>query len=209
MKKEIIPIEGIARSIRYLRGEKVLLDFDLAALYGVATKVLNQAVKRNRGRFPDDFMFQLSAGETANLKSQFVISSSQDVVDKRFLKNRSQIVTGPLKHRELRSRPFAFTEQGVAMLSSVLNSERAVKVNIAIMRAFVKLRETIETNRELAQKFSELEKRVGRHDEEIAAILEAIRQLMASPEKPRREIGFHVREKAARYGTRKVSIRHV
>jgi hypothetical protein len=209
MKKEIIPIEGISRSIRYLRGEKVLLDFDLAALYGVATKVLNQAVKRNRGRFPDDFMFQLSARETANLKSQFVILGSQDVVDKRFLKNRSQIVTGPLKHRELRSRPFAFTEQGVAMLSSVLNSERAVKVNIAIMRAFVKLRETIETNRELAQKFSELEKRVGRHDEEIAAILEAIRQLMASPEKPRREIGFHVREKAARYGTRKVSIRHV
>ena len=208
MSKEIVSIDRIAHRIHLLRGQKVMLDFDLAALYGVATKVLNQAVKRNRGRFPDDFMFQLSAGETANLKSQFVISSSQDVVDKRFLRNRSQIVTGPLKHRELRSRPFAFIEQGVAMLSSVLNSERAVKVNIAIMRAFVKLRETLETNRELAQKFSELEKRVGRHDEEIAAILEAIRQLMAPPEKPRREIGFHVREKTARYRTRKVSIRH-
>jgi hypothetical protein len=209
MSREIVSIDRIAHRNHFLRGHKVIHDFDLSALYGVATKVLNQAVKRNRGRFPDDFMFQLSAGETANLKSQFVISSSQHGVDKRFLKNRSKIVTGPLKHRELRSRPFAFTEQGVAMLSSVLNSERAVKVNIAIMRAFVKLRETIETNRELAQKFSELEKRVGRHDEEIAAILEAIRQLMASPEKPRREIGFHVREKAARYGTRKVSIRHV
>jgi len=103
---------------------------------------------------------------------------------------------------------YAFTEQGVAMLSSVLNSERAVKVNIAIMRAFVKLRRTLETNREIARKFSELEKRVGKHDEEIDAILEAIRQLMAPPKRPRREIGFHVREKTARYRTRKVSIRH-
>ena len=102
-----------------------------------------------------------------------------------------------------RHRPYAFTEQGIAMLSSVLNSERAVKVNIAIMRAFVKLRQTLETNRELAQKFSELEQRVGKHDEEIAAILEAIRQLMAPPEKPRREIGFHVRERAPRYRVRK------
>ena len=98
-----------------------------------------------------------------------------------------------------RALPYAFTEQGVAMLSSVLNSERAVKVNIAIMRAFVKLRETLETNRELARKFAELEKHVGKHDEKIDAILEAIRQLMAPPKEPRREIGFHVREKALRY----------
>jgi len=102
-----------------------------------------------------------------------------------------------------RRLPYAFTEQGVAMLSSVLNSERAVKVNIAIMRAFVKLRETLDTNRELARKFAQLERRVGKHDEEIAAILEAIRQLMAAPEKPRREIGFHVREKAPLYRVRK------
>jgi hypothetical protein len=98
-----------------------------------------------------------------------------------------------------RARPHAFTEQGIAMLSSVLNSERAVKVNIAIMRPFVKLRQMLDTNRELAPKFSELEARVGKHDEDIAGILEAIRQLMAPPEKPRREIGFHVREKAPRY----------
>lgn len=103
------------------------------------------------------------------------------------------------KHRGKRYRPYAFTEQGVAMLSSVLKSERAVKVNIAIMRAFVRLRETIETNRELAQKFAKLEKHVGKHDEEIAGIIDAIRQLMAPPAKPRREIGFHVREKAPRY----------
>ena len=100
-----------------------------------------------------------------------------------------------------RGCPYAFTEQGVAMLSSVLKSERAVKVNIAIMRAFVKLRETLETNREFARKFSELEKHVGKHDDEIAAIIDAIRQLMAPPPKPRREIGFHVREKAQRYRT--------
>ena len=101
-----------------------------------------------------------------------------------------------------RGYPYAFTEQGVAMMSSILNSPRAVKVNIAIMRAFVKLRETLETNRELAHKFSELQQRVGKHDEEIAAIINAIRQLMAPPERSRREIGFHVREKAPRYRTR-------
>jgi hypothetical protein len=208
MRKAIIPIDRIAQKIHLLRGQKVMLDFDLAALYGAATKVLNQAVKRNRRRFPGDFMFQLSAGETANLKSQFKISGSQGVGDKRFPKNRSQFVTGPLKHRELRSRPYAFTEQDVAMLSSVLNSGRAVRVNIAIMRAFVKLRETLETNRALTKKFEELEWRVGRHEEEISAILEAIRQLMAPPKQPHRDIGFHVREKAAHYRTRKVSFRH-
>jgi hypothetical protein len=181
MGKQVIPIERIARAILVIRREKVMLDSDLAALYGVTTGNLNKAVKRNAERFPIDFMFQLDAEEVANLKFQFGISSWGG----------------------RRRRPYAFTEQGVAMLSSVLNSERAVKVNIAIMRAFVQLRETLDTNRELARKFSELEKRVGKHDDEIAAILEAIRQLMAPPEKARREIGFHVREKAPRYRVRK------
>jgi ORF6N domain len=202
MTKEIIPLERVAQSIYLLRGQKVMLDVDLAVLYGVATKVLNQAVKRNRERFPPDFTFQLNGKETANLRSRFVISSLQPAKNQGNLSNRSQIVTGSFKHRETRSRPYAFTEQGVAMLSSVLNSERAVKVNIAIMRAFVNLRETLETNRELARKFAELEKRVGKHDEKIDAILEAIRQLMAPPTKPRREIGFHIRERAPRYRTR-------
>ena len=181
MGKEVIPIERIARAILVIRREKVMLDSDLAALYGVTTGNLNKAVKRNAERFPTDFMFQLDAEEVANLKFQFGISSWGG----------------------RRRLPYAFTEQGVAMLSSILNSERAVKVNIAIMRAFVQLRETLETNRELARKFSELEQRVGKHDDEIAAILEAIRQLMAPPEKARREIGFHVREKAPRYRVRK------
>ena len=182
MSKKIIPIERIAQRIRHLRGEKVLFDSDLAQLYGVTTGNLNKAVNRNRDRFPSDFMFQLTAEEAKHLIFQIGRSKGR----------------GGRRHR-----PHAFTEQGVAMLSSVLNSERAVKVNIAIMRAFVRLRQTLETNRELARKFSGLERRVGKHDEEIAAIIEAIRQLMAPLEKPRREIGFHVREKTSRYRVRK------
>src|SRR6266704_3875547 len=181
MSKEIVSIEHIARSIFVIRGQKVMLDFDLAALYGVLSGHLNRDVKRNIGRFPIDFMFQLGVEEAHNLKCQI----------------------GILSWGGRRSSPYAFTEQGIAMLSSVLKSERAVKVNIAIMRALVKLRQLLNVNRELAKKFSELEQRVGKHDEDITAILEAIRQLMAPPEKPRREIGFHVREKVPRYRVRK------
>src|SRR5947209_5761916 len=159
MSKEIVPVERIAQRILFLRGERVLLDRDLAALYGVETRALNQAVKRNANRFPGDFVFTLSRSEIVRI-SQTVTSSSG-------LKYSKQVR--------------AFTEEGVAMLSSVLHSDRAVKVNIAIMRAFVKLRETLESNRELARKFAELEKRVGTHDEEIKAIIEAIRQLMTPP----------------------------
>src|SRR6266478_2929606 len=180
MSKQIISVGRITRSIVVIRGQKVMLSQDLAALYGVAVKALNQAVKRHARRFPGDFVFQLTFEEFDNLKSQFVTSS-----------------WGGIR----RALPYAFTEQGVAMLSSVLNSERAVKVNIAIMRAFVKLRRILETSRDLARKFSDLERRVGKHDEEIAGIIEAIRQLMAPAEKPRREIGFHVREKTPRYQT--------
>jgi hypothetical protein len=179
MTKDIIPIQQV---IRFVREERVLLDFDLARLYGVTTGNLNKAVSRNRDRFPTDFMFQLTAEETKSLIFRVGISKGR----------------GGRRHF-----PYAFTEQGVAMLSSVLNSKRAVKMNIAIMRAFVKLRRTLETSRELARKFAELENRVGKHDQEIAAIIEAIRQLMAPPKAPRREIGFHVREKAPRYRTPK------
>ena len=182
MRAEIIPVEAIAQVIYALRGQRVLLDRDLAALYGVETRALNQAVKRNAARFPSDFMFQLSRQEIGRI-SQSVTS-----------------LTGLKFSKQVR----AFTEEGVAMLSSVLNSERAVQVNIAIMRAFVRLRQTLETNRALARKFAELEARVGKHDEEIGAIIEAIRQLMSPPKKPRREIGFHIREEATRgYRVRK------
>src|SRR6266536_2247163 len=173
MKKEIIPLQQIAKAIHWVRGEKVLLDFDLATLYGVPTKTLNQAVKRNATRFPEDFMFQLSAEETRFLRSQFVTAKSQAADNQWILPNWSQFVTSSRKHRGRRYRPYAFTEQGVAMLSSVLNSERAVKVNIANHRPFRTPRQTVEANRELAGKLSEPEKRVGKHDEEIDAILEA------------------------------------
>ena len=137
MSKAIIPVSKIAQSIHLLRGQKVMLDLDLAVLSGVETKVLNQAVKRNRRRFPEDFMFQLTGGEIAYLRSQFLTSKQQLIESKVVASNWSQFVTGPDKRGGVRYRPYAFTEQGVAMLSSVLKSERAVKVNIAIMRAFV------------------------------------------------------------------------
>jgi len=200
MNEEVIRADRIAASIHFIRGQKVMFDFDLAALYGVATRVLNQAVKRNAARFPRDFMFRLNAEEVGRLGSQIVALKVEPSRGK--VCSRSQFVT--LKRGEnIKYRPCAFTEQGVAMLSSVLRSERAVQVNIAIMRAFVQLRSALESNRELARKFAELEERVGKHDEDIAAIIEAIRQLIAPEKKPRREIGFHVRETAPRYGTRK------
>ena len=183
MSEEVIAVEQIARTILLLRGQKVLLDADLARLYGVTTKVLNQAVRRNRERFPDDFMFRLTAEEAKRSRSQFVTLK---------------------RGQNIKYRPYAFTEQGVAMLSSVLRSGQAVQVNIAIMRAFVKLREVLDSNRELARRFADLEQRVGKHDEEIAAIIEAIRQLIAPAEKTKREIGFHARETSPRYRTRRV-----
>jgi hypothetical protein len=178
MSKEIIPIERVVQSVPWIRGQKVLIASDLATLYGVTTGNLNKAVSRNRDRFPSDFMFQVTAEEAQDLISQI-----------RRSKRR-----GGCRHR-----PYAFTEQGIAMLSSVLNSDRAIRINIAIMRAFVKLRQMLDVNREHARKFSELEGRVDKHDEDIAEILEAIRRLMAPREKPRSEIGFHVREKVSRY----------
>ena len=168
---QTILTEQVERKIYLIRGHKVLLDSDLAGLYDVPAKVLNQAVKRNTERFPDDFMFQLTWEEAGEL-------------------SRSQIVT--LKWGEnVKYRPYAFTEQGVAMLSSVLRSKRAVMVNIAIMRAFVKLRRMLAANKELAQKLAEMERKLEGHDREIRSLFDAIRQLMATPERPRHRIGFH------------------
>ena len=166
---DLIPSERIEKRILLLRGQKVMLSTDLAELYEVAPKVLVQAVKRNSTRFPGDFMFQLDLQEVRNLKSQFVTSSWGG---------------------RRRAAPYAFTEQGVAMLSSVLKSERAVQVNIAIMRAFVKLREILSTHKELAHKLGQLERKIERHDEEIKVIFDAIRQLMSPPEPKRKKIGF-------------------
>jgi hypothetical protein len=164
-------IEAIVSRILFIRGHKVMIDVDLAALYGVGTKVLVQAVKRNSERFPDDFMFQLTNQEVKNLRSQFVTSSSG--------------------HGGRRTPPYAFTEQGVAMLSSVLNSTQAIAVNIEIIRAFVRLREMLASNKELAAKLEELERKLQTHDQAIAGILNAIRELMKPPEPAhKRPIGF-------------------
>lgn len=162
------PVEVVASRILLLRNQKTLLDADLADLYEVPTKVLLQAVKRNLERFPDDFMFQLTDQEFSHLRSQSVTSSWGG---RRFA-------------------PYAFTEQGVAMLSSVLNSSRAISVNIEIMRAFVKLREMLATNKGLAAKLNAMEHKLESHDQAIAGVLNAIRELMRPPETKKRPIGF-------------------
>lgn len=166
----IVPIERINHSILLVRGHKVLLDADLAELYGVATKVLLQAVKRNLERFPRDFMLQLTAKEWLTLRSQVVTSNAQ--------------------RGGRRYAPYAFTEQGVAMLSSILNSSRAIAVNIEIMRTFVRMRELLASNKELALKLAELESKISTHDQAITGILKAIRELMNPPAPKRRGIGF-------------------
>jgi ORF6N domain len=176
----VIAVEQIERLILLVRGHKVMLDADLAKLYGVETRSLVQTVKRNSNRFPADFMLQLAQEEAQALRSQSVISK-QRRGGRRYL-------------------PYVFTEQGVAMLSSVLNSERAVEINIEIMRAFVRLREVISSNKDLAQKLDALERKISGHDVHIRSLFEAIRQLMKPPEPSKRKIGFLVKERATRYG---------
>jgi hypothetical protein len=179
--ESLIPLKRIESLIYLLRGQKAMPDRHLAELYGVETRALNQAVRRNRERFPEDFMFCLTRGEIMRISQ--IVTSSQ-------IKYSKQV--------------YAFTEQGVAMLSSVLNSPRAVQINIAIMRAFVRLRQMLASNAELAQKLAEMEKR---YDAQFKLVLEIIRQLTSpsepEPPPPRKQIGFHIRERGAPYHVRK------
>jgi hypothetical protein len=163
--KQIIPIETIQNHIFFIRGKKVMLNTHLAELYGIETRVLMQAVKRNTDRFPDDFMFVLTRDEIQRI-SQIVIS---------------------LKYSKV---VYVFTEQGIAMLSSVLNSQRAIQINIAIMRTFVKIREILSTHKDLVKKLEELERKFEAHDHQIKAVFDAIRQLMVPPKKKRYKVGF-------------------
>lgn len=167
VRRSPLPVAVVERRIYLIRGQKVMLDADLAALYEVATRVLIQAVKRNPTRFPEDFMFQLTAKEALSLRSQ-IVTSKEGRGGRRYL-------------------PYVFTEQGVAMLSSVLNSERAIEVNIVIMRAFVRLREMMLSNDELNRKINALERK---YDENFQTVFAALRALLAAPERPRRQIGF-------------------
>ena len=183
--QSLIPVERIDRSILLIRGQKVMLDNDLASLYGVETKKLIQAVKRNIERFPGDFMFQLTWDEAEILRSQLGVSSLRDG---ELL--RSQIATLKRGHN-VKYRPYAFTEQGVAMLSSVLRSPRAVSVNIEIMRAFVRLRQMLLSHADLARKLNALEKK---YDSQFKVVFDALRQLMQPPVKPKRSIGFHAKQ---------------
>lgn len=178
--RSLIPIERIERMILLIRGQKVMLDSDLAELYGVTTKRLNEQVRRNLSRFPEDFVFQLTESESDLLRSKIATSK-----------------TGRGGRRYL---PYVFTEQGVAMLSSVLNSERAIKVNIEIMRAFVRLRQILASNKELAKKLNELEKK---YDAQFKIVFDVIRELMRTPEPKKRPIGFLVEEPKVPYITKK------
>jgi hypothetical protein len=166
-----VSVEHIRRTILLLRGQRVILDADLAALYGVTTKRLNEQVKRNAERFPQDFMVRLSRAEAEAL-------------------NRSQFATGSRKHRNPRFPPYAFTEHGAIMAATILNSQRAVEVSIYVVRAFVKLREMLTSNVEFGRRFDELEGKLKHHDEAITAILSAIRELMHPPAPKQRSIGF-------------------
>lgn len=179
MSSLIIPNEIIQNKIFLLRNKRIILDKDIARMYGVSTSRLNEQVKRNLKRFPDDFMFQLSKEEFNTLISQ--------------------IATSKIKRGGTRKLPYAFTEQGVAMLSSVLKSERAISVNIQIVRVFVKLREILSTHIELANKLKELELKIESHDEQITTLFEAINQLLLPPEKPKPPIGFLVKEPKQKY----------
>ena len=221
----IIAAEPVESLIRVVRGQRVILDADLAQVYGVTTKVLNQAVRRNRERFPSDFMFQLTAKEVANLRSQFVTSNSEEdcsrsqTVTLNDEANRSQIATASdeamrsqivtASKRNIRFLPYAFTEHGAIQAANILNSDRAVQMGVFVVRAFVKMRETLVAHRELAGKLAELERnllaRLDTHDHLITGIIKELHRLANPPESSRKQIGFQVRERQAIYRAKRKS----
>ncbi|MGA3083770.1 MAG: ORF6N domain-containing protein [Thermodesulfobacteriota bacterium] len=178
--ESLVPVEVIEKKILLIRGHKVMLDSDLAELYGVETKALKRSVKRNIDRFPEDFLIQINSEEFESLRYHF----------------------GTSKRGGVRYLPYAFTENGVAMLSSILNSKRAIQVNIQIMRTFTRLREILASHKDLARRLDNLEKK---NDGQFKIVFDALRALMAPPIKPKRKIGFDLKEKQARYSIKKSS----
>ncbi len=175
-------IDNVEGAIYLIRGQRVMLDSDLAAIYGVTTKRLNEQLRRNRKRFPQDFAFQLTTEEFRNLRPQFATSKGRG--GRRYF-------------------PWVFTEHGAIMLASVLNSDIAVQASVRVVRAFVRLREMLAANAQLAAKLEELERRLDSRDEAIVDLFAALKRLLEPEPKPKREIGFHVRERSARYRTKK------
>ena len=201
MSKEIIPVEHIESKILFIRGQRVMLDSDLAAIYGVPTRRLNEQVKRNIRKFPPDFVFRLTNQEVKHLKSQIVISKGAG--------NRSQIATGSQKHRDPRFLPYAFTEHGAIMSANVLNSQRAIQMSVFVVRAFISMRRMLVDQRDLAQKLAELERklttRLNVHETAITEVLQQIMRLLnpteepGPPPTPRKRIGFTAQEKSVKY----------
>jgi hypothetical protein len=173
----VVPYEAIERRIFLIRGKKVMLDADLAALYGVSTKAFNQAIKRNSTRFPSDFMFRLSPEESEGMRSQIVTAS----------------------RRNVRYSPLAFTEHGAIMAATILNSPRATEASVWVVRAFVRYRDALATHRLLVKKLSELDTRVGAHDAELRIIIKTLKRLMAEPAKKKKAIGFGAKEAKGKY----------
>ena len=174
-----VPIARIQQAILLIRGKRVMLDADLARLYGVSTKRLNEQVKRNQDRFPEDFMFRLNPTEASNLRSHFATSEK--------------------RRGGRRYAPYAFTEHGAIMLAAVLNTPRAIEVSVFVVRAFIRLREILATHKVLANKLAELERKIETHDKAIQSIVSAIRQLMTVPERPPKKIGFQLKERRSAY----------
>jgi len=201
MGKDIVPIEHIESKILTIRGRRVILDADLARIYGVPTKRLNEQVKRNAKKFPSDFVFRLTNQEVKHLRSQIVILKGTG--------NRSQIATGSQKHRDPRFLPYVFTEHGAIMAANVLNSQRAIQMSVFVVRAFISMRRMLVDQRDLAQKLAELERklttRLNVHETAITEVLQQIMRLLNPPEEPeppptpRKKIGFTALEKSGRY----------
>ena len=199
--KRLLTHEPLEPLILSIRGHRVIFDADLARLYDVTTRFLNQGVKRNSHRFPDDFAFQLSVTEHTNLRSQFGASRTEAFEPITDTGNRSQIVTGSQKHRNPRFRPWAFTEHGALMAANILRSRRAVQMSIYVIRAIVRLREQIAANRAILQRLAEIDKTLLRHDTALRDIYRKLLPLLQPPpDSPKRRIGFLVKEKAAPYG---------
>ncbi len=196
--QKISPLHGsLEPLILVIRNQRVILDADLARLYGVTTKRFNEAFKRNRQRFPDDFAFQLTVAEFNNLRSQFVTSSSELVESTGVNPNRSQFATSSQKHRDPRFRPWAFTEHGAVMAANILRSEQAVHMSVFVVRAFVRLREHVAANQAIFKRLAEIDRTLLQHDTVLLDLYEKLLPLLQPPqEQPRRRIGFQSKGKS-------------